>query len=82
MTPLARTAGLALAVTALVLAFAAAAQTSAYDPTPGTTGILPWVFALFVGVAIVGIFLFVLWIVRGPAPRSPDRPPGAARHRT
>ena len=82
VTPLARTAGLSLAVTALVLAFAAAAQTSAYDPSPGTTGILPWVFAMLVGAAIVAIFLFVLWVVRAPQSRSPDRPPGAARHRT
>jgi sterol desaturase/sphingolipid hydroxylase (fatty acid hydroxylase superfamily) len=82
MTPLARTAGLSLALTALVLAFAAAAQTNAYDPDPGTTGYLPWVFALLVGGAIVAIFLFVLWMARGPTPRTPDRPPGAARQRT
>ncbi len=82
MNPLARTAGLSLAATALALAFAAVAQTSAYDPTPGTSGVLPWVFALFVCVAVLGIFLFVLWVIRGPAPRPPGRPPGTTRDRT
>jgi ABC-type transporter Mla subunit MlaD len=39
------------------------------------------VFAVFVGAAIVAIFLFVLWVVRGPARREPGHPPGSARDR-
>jgi hypothetical protein len=74
VTPLARTAGWALAATALALAFAVAAQTSAYDSTPGSTGALPWVFALFVGAAVVAIFLFVLWVVRPPSTPKAGRP--------
>jgi hypothetical protein len=81
VTPLARSAGRALAGTALALAFAAAAQTSVYDSTPGTSGVLPWIFALFVGAAMIAIFLFVLWVVRPPSRRASQRPPGSARQR-
>ena len=82
MTPLARTAGSALAFTSLVLAFAAAAQAQAYAP-PQTNGALAWVFAAFVAVAVVGIFLFVLFLVRGPSVEPPGaHPPDSARRRT
>jgi hypothetical protein len=75
MTPLARTAGHALALTALVIAFAAAAQAPVYDPHPPAGGFLPWIFAALVAVAIVAVFLFVLWVVQRPS----ARPPGTAR---
>ncbi len=81
MTPIARTVGSVLAVTSLVVAFAAAAQAQAYAP-PQTAGGLAWVFALFVGVAVVAVFVLVLFLVRGPTPRQPgEPPPGAAQRR-
>lgn len=70
MNPPARTAGHALALTALAIAFAAAAQAPVHDPHPQGGGALPWLFAALVAAAIVGVFLFVLWIVR-PSARPP-----------
>jgi hypothetical protein len=81
MIPQARSAGGALAFAALVLAFAASAQTAAWDPHPGTTGILPWLFAIFAAVAIAGVFLTVLWLVRRPSRAPGQAPPGSARQR-
>lgn len=81
MTPLARTAGAALAATSLVLAFAAAAQGQVARAEAQTTGWMPWLFAFFVAVAIAAIFVLVLWLVRAPAAREPGVPPGASRHR-
>jgi hypothetical protein len=80
MTPTARTAGHALAFTALALAFAAAAQAPITTPDAGGGGVA-WLFAVFVAAAVGGIFLFVLWLVRGPTPRAPETPPGAAPDR-
>ncbi len=74
MNPPARTAGHALALTALAIAFAAAAQAPVHDPHPQAGGLLPWLFAALVAAAIVGVFLFVLWMVR-----PSGRPPRAAR---
>lgn len=71
MNPLARTAGHALALTALAIAFAAAAQGGVYDPSPPSDGLLPWLFAGLVGVAIVAVFLFVLWVVQPPHAAPP-----------
>lgn len=80
MNPLARTAGHALAMTALAIAFAAAAQAPVHDPRPQGGGLLPWLFAALVAAAIVGVFLFVLWMVRRPSSRPPaSMPPGAVR---
>lgn len=81
MTPLARTAGAALAATSLILAFAAAAQAQVARGEPQVGGWMPWVFAIFVAAAIGAIFVFVLWLVRAPSPREPGVPPGASRHR-
>ncbi len=82
MIPQARSAGGALAACALLLAFAASAQTAAWDPHPGTTGILPWLFAIFAAVAIAGVFLPVLGLIRRPSGRAPGQaPPGSARQR-
>lgn len=72
MNPLARTAGHVLALTALVLAFAAAAQGPVYQPHAAADGILPWVFAVFVAAALVALFVFVLWVVNPPSFRRPD----------
>ncbi|ACL67523.1 conserved hypothetical protein [Anaeromyxobacter dehalogenans 2CP-1] len=78
MNPIARTAGHVLALTALVLAFAAAAQGPIYRPHAAADGILPWVFAAFVAAAVVALFLFVLWMVKPPNLRPPsERPHGA-----
>lgn len=80
-----RMVGTALAFGSLLLACAAAAQTAAYGPNVGDGGVLPWVFALFAGVAVVAVFLVVLNLVR--TPRRPDgrlpdgRLPGTARDR-
>lgn len=71
MNPLARTAGHALALTALAVAFAAAAQGQLHEPRGGGGGVLPWVFAAFVAAAIVAVFLFVLWMVQRPALKPP-----------
>lgn len=82
MTPLARTVGTTLAVTAIVLAFAAAAQSQAWSGGVGTSGgLLPWLFAAFAAAALVGVFLFVLWIVSDPRERHGDEPHGVARRR-
>ena len=78
MNPLARTAGHALAITALAIACVAAAQGGAYDPSPPADGFLPWLFAGLVGATIVAVFLFVLWVVQPP--HAPPRPREA--HRT
>jgi hypothetical protein len=80
MNPLARAAGSAMALTAVALAAAAAAQGPISSP-PSGGGALAWLFAAFVAAAIAGVFLVVLWLVRGPAVRPPDRPAGAARSR-
>ncbi|MGC4000216.1 MAG: hypothetical protein QM767_23370 [Anaeromyxobacter sp.] len=73
---LVRTAGSALAATSLVLAFAAGAQAPVYGAGDARmNGALPWIFALFAAAAILGIFLFVLWLVRGPSSRPPGAPP-------
>jgi hypothetical protein len=73
---LVRTIGTVLAMTSLALACAATAQTAAYKPGQAG-GLLPWVFALFVGAALVGIFLLVLLLVRD-SPRYPaGGPPGS-----
>lgn len=76
-----RTVGTLLAAAALLLAFAAAAQTAAYGPQAEGGGVLAWVFALFVGVAVVAVFLVVLSLVRTPSQRPGSRPPGTARDR-
>lgn len=80
MNPPARTAGHALALTALVIAFAAAAQAPVHNQPPQGGGFLPWLFAALVAAAIVGVFLFVLWIVQRPSSRPPTaRPPDPLR---
>lgn len=76
-----RTAGTLLAVASLVLAFAAAAQTAAYGPTTESGGALAWLFALFVGAAVLAVFLVVLSLVRSPSRRPGSRLPGTARDR-
>lgn len=83
MIPAARQAGHAMALAALAVAFAAAAQAPIYDPAPRSGGGgLAWLFAAFVLVAVAGVFLVVLWLVKGPAPRQPGMPPpGATRPR-
>jgi hypothetical protein len=78
MTPLARTAGHALALTAVALALAAGAQTQVVGAHAG--GLAPWIFAGLVAAAIAGVFLFVLWVVRPPA-RAPGERPRAVQHR-
>jgi len=76
-----RTAGTALAATSLLLGFAAGAQGQAHSPGTGG-GTLPWVFALFAAAAVLGVFLFVLFLGGGPPTRPPGAPPpGAARSR-
>ncbi len=77
---LVRMVGTLLAVAALVVAFAAAAQTAAYGPRTETGGLLPWVFALLVGAAVLAVFLVVLSLVRSPT-RRPGDVPGRAEHR-
>lgn len=77
---LARTAGAALAVAALLTAFAASAQTAAYGgPVEG--GVLAWVFALFIAAAVLGVFLVVLTLGARPAKREAHELPGTARNR-
>jgi TRAP-type C4-dicarboxylate transport system permease small subunit len=76
-----RTVGALLAGAALLLAFAAAAQTAAYGPQTETGGTLAWVFALFVGAAVLAVFLVVLSLVRTPSRRPGSRLPGTARER-
>lgn len=78
---LARTAGGALAAGALLTAFVASAQTAAYGPSVESNGILPWVFALFVAAAVIGVFLVVLALFRAPTHREGEELPGAARRR-
>ncbi len=82
MTPLARTAGHALAITAVALALASAAQAGM---RPHGGGLMPWIFALVIAAAIAGVFLFVLWVVRPPETSAGERPPGerprAVQHR-
>ena len=77
---LARTAGAALAVIALVTAFAASAQ-SRTAGAPQAPGMIAWLFAIFVAVAVLGVFWLVLTLVRGPS-RPEDRLPGTAKDRT
>jgi hypothetical protein len=76
---LARTAGTALAVLALITAFAASAQT-AVSGAQQSNGALAWLFAIFAAVAVLGVFLVVLALVRGPAPQN-GHLPGTARRR-
>lgn len=76
---LARTGGAALAVASLLAAFAASAQTAVYGPRAEGSGFLAWVFALFIAAAVLGVFLLVLTLVRGPT--QPDHPPGTSRNR-
>ncbi len=78
---LVRTVGTLLAAGALLLACAAAAQTAAYGPRTETGGILPWIFALFVGAAVLGIFVLILNLVRAPSRRPGSHVPGTARDR-
>ncbi len=75
-----RTVGTLLAVGSLAIAFAAAAQTSAYGPRTESGGLLAWVFALLVGLAVLAVFLVVLNLVRAPT-RRPGDLPGSARRR-
>ena len=74
---LVRTVGTTLFVAALVLAFAASAQTAAYGPGAEPGGGMAWIFALFAGAAMLAVFLLVLSLIRGPAHRPGARPPGA-----
>lgn len=76
---LVRTVSSLLAAGALLLACAAAAQTAAYGPRTESGGVLAWVFALFVGVAVLAVFLVVLSLVRTPSRRPGSRLPGTAR---
>lgn len=67
---------------ALLTAWAASAQTAAYGPRAEASGLLPWIFALFVGAAVLGVFLVVLMMARTPPPgRDEHELPGAARRR-
>jgi hypothetical protein len=78
-----RSAGTALAAAALLLAFTAGAQGAVYGPSAEGGGALAWVFAGFVGAAVIAVFLVVLYLIRPPVPRQPDTPPpGSARDRT
>ncbi len=76
-----RLVGTLLAGGALLLAFAAAAQTAAYGPRTETGGVLPWVFAAFAGAAVLAVFLVVLSLVRKPSRRPGSHLPGTARDR-
>lgn len=76
---LARTAGAALAGIALLTAFAASAQGRTAG-APRASGALPWLFAVFVAVAVLGVFWLVLTLVRGPS-RPPGRLPGTSKNR-
>ncbi len=77
-----RTAGTMLAVASLLLAVTAGAQGAVYGPAAEGSGALAWVFALFVGASVIGVFLLVLYLVRPPVVRRPgDPPPGSARQR-
>jgi hypothetical protein len=78
---LARTAGGALAAVALLIAFAASAQTAAYGPQSEGSGALPWLFALFAAAAVLGVFLLVLTLGKRPGVRPPGHVPGASRNR-
>ena len=77
---LARTAGAALAAIALLTAFAASAQGRTAG-APQAPGALAWLFAVFVALAVLGVFWLVLTLVRGPS-RPIDRLPGTSRDRT
>lgn len=81
MTPLARTAGHALALTAVALALAAGAQTQGVGLGSRGGGLAPWIFAGLVAAAIAGVFLFVLWVVRPPPARAPGERPRVMQHR-
>jgi hypothetical protein len=77
----ARTAGTTLALASLLLAFTAGAHGADRAPSAGG-GALAWVFALFVGAAVIGVFLVVRHLVEPPLVRHPGaRPPGSARER-
>jgi hypothetical protein len=76
---LARTAGAALALAALVTAFAATAQTAA-SGSGSESGVLPWIFALFVAAAVLGVFLVVLTLGRRPSGREEYERPGSRNH--
>lgn len=76
-----RLVGTALATGALLLACAAAAQTAAYGPQTETGGGLAWVFAAFVGAAVLAVFLVVLNLVRTPSREPGSRLPGTAHDR-
>lgn len=79
---LVRAVGFALAAASLLLAFAAAGQTAVYGPRTESGGALAWLFALLAGVAVLGVFLLVLSLVRAPSSHPPDgRRPGSARER-
>lgn len=73
MTPIARTAGHALALTALGIALAAGAQVQVH-PSAAQGGLGPWIFAALVAASIGGVFLFVLWVL--PRPPAGARRPG------
>jgi TRAP-type C4-dicarboxylate transport system permease small subunit len=75
-----RAVGTLLAAGSLAVAFAAAAQTAVYGPRTETGGLLPWVFALLVGGAVLAVFLVVLSLVRPPS-RRPGDVPGSTHHR-
>jgi hypothetical protein len=79
---LARSAGTALAAIALLLAFTVGAQGGVYGPSAEGAGALAWVFALFVGAAVIGLFLLVLFLVRSPAEHRSGAPPTGARQRS
>lgn len=66
-----RAVGFALAAASLLLAFAAAGQTAVYGPRTEGGGALAWLFALVAGVAVLGIFLLVLSLVRAPGRGPP-----------
>ena len=76
-----RLVGSLLAAGALLLAFAAAAQTAAYGPGTESGGALAWVFAGFAGAAVLAVFLVVLSLVRTPSQKPDPHLPGTARDR-
>jgi hypothetical protein len=78
---LVRMVGTLLAAASLALAFATVAQTAAYGPKTESGGVLAWVFALFVGVGVLAVFLVVLSLVRTPSRGPGSRPAGTARER-